>query len=578
MSQVTVKKVTRRAIWIAACLCLFAFSTSVSQAATPSEQIAAHLEAGEFQPAVELAASVENTDLKSELLSQIAMAQAADQQFEASRATLNRMPLNADRANATAAQARQQSLQGGGADFESLISLIETVVSPLTWEAVGGLGTINDFDTGGGIYVDANGMVAKMTTTEQNNRLKELALEARQASLNSDMASPSNLRMVSLTRLEKAVQDRIAQGLPVADSMQNLAGIYQVQHIFVYPESGEIVIAGPAAGWEYTESGYTVSSQSGVPTLQLDDLVTLLRTFGPEGERIFGCSIDPRPEGLKDLKDYVVKSQAGGAISSRAVRSWTNQLQRKLGEQDVTIYGVPVSSRVARVIVEADFRMKLIGIGKLEGGSNVPDYFELMTAAQAADMSSLDALRWWLSLKCESILKSDDSDAFELRESSVLCQSENQFINKDGERVATGTAEANNQQFANNFTNHYSDLSRDDLVFADLQNVFDLALISALINQQQLAQQVNWDMGSFATHGDYQPATYEAPQTVDSVVNHKVFNGKNIVVQVAGGVQVDVSAALSKLTATDRLENAAEQAQAGNLPAGRWWWDAKNAQ
>ncbi|HCS50244.1 DUF1598 domain-containing protein [uncultured Rubinisphaera sp.] len=578
MSQVTVKKVSRRAIWITACLCLFAFSTSVSQAATPSEQIAAHLEAGEFQPAVELAASVENADLKSELLSQIAMAQTADQQFEASRATLNRMPLNADRANATAAQARQQSLQGGGADFESLISLIETVVSPLTWEAVGGLGTINDFDTGGGIYVDANGMVAKMTTTEQNNRLKELALEARQASLNNDMAAPSNLRMVSLTRLEKAVQDRIAQGLPVADSMQNLAGIYQVQHIFVYPESGEIVIAGPAAGWKYTESGYTVSSQSGVPTLQLDDLVTLLRTFGPEGERIFGCSIDPRPEGLKDLKDYVAKSQAGGAISSRAVRSWTNQLQRKLGEQDVTIYGVPVSSRVARVIVEADFRMKLIGIGKLEGGSNIPDYFELMTAAQAADMSSLDALRWWLSLKCESILKSNDSDAYELRESSVLCQSENQFINKDGERVATGTAEANNQQFANNFTNHYSDLSRDDLVFADLQNVFDLALISALINQQQLAQQVNWDLGSFAAHGDYHPATYEAPQTVDSVVNHKVFNGKNIVVQVAGGVQVDVSAALSKLTATDRLENAAEQAQAGNLPVGRWWWDAKKAQ
>ncbi len=578
MSQVTFTKVTRRAIWVAACLCLFAFSTGVTQAATPAEQIAAYLEAGEFQPAVELAASVENADLKNELLSQIATAQADDQQFAASRATLNRMPLNATRANATAAQARQQSLQGGGADFESLISLIETVVSPDTWEAVGGLGTINDFDTGGGIYVDANGMVAKMTTTEQNNRLKELALEARQASLNSDMASPSHLRMVSLTRLEKAVQERIAQGLPVVDSMQNLAGIYQVQHIFVYPAEGEIVIAGPAAGWEYTESGYTVSSESGVPTLQLDDLVTLLRTFGPEGERIFGCSIDPRPEGLKDLKDYVAKSQAGGSISSRAVRSWANQLQRKLGEQDVTIYGVPASSRVARVIVEADFRMKLIGIGKLEGGSNVPDYFELMTAAQAAEMSSLDALRWWLSLKCESILKSNDSDAYELRQSSVLCQSENQFINKDGERVATGTAEANNQQFASNFTNHYSDLSRDDLVFADLQNVFDLALISALLNQQQLAQQVNWDLGSFAAHGEYQPATYEAPQTVDSVVNHKVFNGKNIVVQVAGGVQVDVSAALSKLTSTDRLDNAAEQAQAGNLPAGRWWWDAKNAQ
>jgi hypothetical protein len=59
------------------------------------------------------------------------------------------------------------------------------------------------------------------------------------------------------------------------------------------------VIAGPAEGWRYDETGRAVGDESGRPTLQLDDLVTVLRTFTDGGRQIFGCSIDPRPEGLR---------------------------------------------------------------------------------------------------------------------------------------------------------------------------------------------------------------------------------------------------------------------------------------
>ncbi len=46
-----------------------------------------------------------------------------------------------------------------------------------------------------------------------------------------------------------------------------------------------------------------VGTTSGKPALQLDDLVTVLRTFSPGAKQVFGCSIDPRPEGLKAVKD-----------------------------------------------------------------------------------------------------------------------------------------------------------------------------------------------------------------------------------------------------------------------------------
>ncbi len=450
-----------------------------------ADLVTAHLSAGEFQAALEIARSVPEEGERAVLLSQIAEQQIQAGDLTASQATLRQMPLNRTRIELAARRASRESLNGTGADFDSLIELIQAQTSG-PWQEIDGVGgTINEYETG--VRVDPTGLLSRLTRTEETKRLQELGIQSRQASLNADMAVDSSLRMVSLTRLEQAVAERLARGEPVVESMRNLAGLYRIQHVFVYPETGEVVIAGPAAGWQYTAQGLPLSTRGSEPTLQLDDLVTVLRTFSAGGEGIFGCSINPRQEGLRDLKAYVEQSQAKGPISSTSVRSWVNQLQRKLGLQDVEIYGVPAASRVARVIVEADFRMKLIGIGKLNGGAEIPNYFDLMTSEQVADVSSLDALRWWLSLQCEAVLKSENNQAFQIQNSSVLCQSENQFVNAQGERIQTGQAEATNRLFAANFTEHFNKLAQQDPVFADLRNVFDLALVAALIQKEQLA-------------------------------------------------------------------------------------------
>ena len=364
-----------------------------------SARVAAHVAAGEFQSALQIAQEQADPEVREQLLAQISQAQLQQGELAASRATSKRLPANKTRVELAGRRASQQAMNGTGADFESLIELIMAQTSPpALWMDVDGTGgTINEYETG--VRVDANGLLARMTRTEENRRLQELGLKARKADLNADLAQAAGLRMVSLTRLEQAVAERLAQGLPVVESMKNLAGLYQIQHVFVFPETGEIVLAGPASGWEYTAQGQPVSSQNGHPTLQLDDFVTVLRTFSRDGQGIFGCSINPRQEGLRDLKAYVASSQEKGPLSAKAVGSWATMLQRKLGLQDIEIYGVSPGSRVARVIVEADFRMKLIGIGKLDGGPEVPNYFQLMTATQAADVSSLDALRWWLDRK-----------------------------------------------------------------------------------------------------------------------------------------------------------------------------------
>lgn len=548
----------------------------IDPAAERLARVEAQLAAGEFGPALETARKATDAAERTKLLKKIADAQMQIGEFDAALASIRQMPSAEARVAARGERAVEQTLAGGGtgADFTQLIDLIQQETSGPWEEEDGTGGTISEFETG--VRVNPNGLLTALTKEEQTGRLNALGLKAREADLNDDMARPSNLRLVSLTRLEQEVARRLAEGKPVVETMQHLAGLSQVTHVFVYPEEREIVIGGPAEGWQYNETGLAVGVSSGRPTLQLDDLVTVLRTFSKDGMGIFGCSINPRPEGLRKLKEFVEKSNARGPLRAGGqVRNWVRQLQEKLGLQDVQLYGIPPESRVARVIVEADYRMKLIGIGKLDG-AGIPSFFDLLTEEEQKS-ATLDALRWWLSMKYDSILHSPNHNVFEIRGSSVLCQSENQFVTAQGERIQTGKAEATNRLFAENFTQRYEELARHDLVFADLQNVFDLALVAALLRHERIADRIGWDLGAFAQNGSFQPAEYEPPRVVESVVNHRVYRGRDIVVQVAGGVRADVMSLVQDdalMKSVERLKNFVQQARAPQLPEGRWWWDA----
>ena len=266
------------------------------------------------------------------------------------------------------------------------------------------------------------------------------------------MRAASSLRLVSLTRLEKEVAKRLAEGRDVPESMQHLAGLSQIRYVFVYPDQHEVVIGGPAEGWRYNEKESPSAVKVAAQDLFLDDFVTVLRTFAPHGAGYFNCQIVPREEGLRRIKQFVEESNARGPIDSKAVKNWTNQLQQQLGLQDVEINGIPDDSRVAAVIFEADYRLKMIGIGKLPGGSGIPSIFELLPKTGEVKSQRMDALRWWLSMKYDAVMHSADRNVFEIDGSAVLCQSENEKISKSGQRIHTGKSEAANRVFASNFT------------------------------------------------------------------------------------------------------------------------------
>ncbi len=536
----------------------------------PDEQVAAYLDAGEFGLATDVALSVPDTETQTQLLQTIADRQSGAGEREAAYATTRRIPRAEERGRAA------RSLGGGvRADFTSLMTLIQDTTSGM-WEEVDGEGgTQTPYRNG--VIVDPKGLLANVAEQDSTGKLAALGQRVREAAINEGMARPSKLRLVSLHRLEQALADSLAESRPAPESIARMAGLTRVTHVFVASDEKDIILGGPAEGWQYDCKGQVVGAESGRPVLNLDDFVVVLRAF-LRGQDNFGCSINVRNEGVKALSHYVAESQAKGPLAPGALRGWTKKLQEKLGRQDVVVWGIPADSRAARVIVEADYRMKLIGIDKLDGGQEVPSYFDLLALAQQKSVPTMDALRWWLTMKYDAVLHSADRTAFEILGSSVLCQSENQLLTAEGKHVPTGKAEATNREFAQNFTEHYGKLAARDVVFADTQNVFDLALVAALIQEDQMSRKIGWDFGSLGPNGNYQPAHYPAAREIDSVVNHRVYRGKDIVVQVAGGVSANVRSVL-KDEALNReapeLTETKAAAAAPKLPAGRWWWDAR---
>jgi hypothetical protein len=189
----------------------------------------------------------------------------------------------------------------------------------------------------------------------------------------------------------------------------------------------------------------------------------------------------------------------------------------------------------------------------------------------------MDVLRWWFTMNYRSVLAGPQRNVFQLRGTGVKVLSENELLNEQGGRVHTGQSDDLNQQFADNFTAHFADLAARYPVYAELQNIFDLALVSALIKTEKLAAQVGWHMTCFNDARQFAVSAGHAPTAVETVVNHRVVNKIHVLAAVSGGVSIDpaplVRSAAVELDRHGALINTYRLAPAPAAANDRWWWD-----
>ncbi len=565
----------RAATAVGTLFCLLA--TAPAHAAMPEGAaglIDQHVAAGEYGPAIELARKAAATD-RDAVLTDIARSQAESGSVRASYNTL---------AEVKDGRARSQALEkvasvplgaaGGGANFGPLINMITTTIDPDSWDDNSGPGTIQPFANG--VYVDTQGIMRRITKQAAGGQLAALRRESLHDRVPENVRSSSALRKVSLSRLEREIQLRLAAGEALDEEMLVLAGLKRIQYVLVYPETGDVVVAGPASDWRSDFQSRVVSTEDGQPIVRLDDLLALLRRGDTNRQADFSCSIVPTNEGLAKAKTFI-DAQTGTNLKVGQRGRWLEDVRQRVGLQQVVFTNIDPTTHVAQVMLEADHHMKLIGIGLEAGTLRVPSYLSMIRLEPGESPPALDVLRWWFTLNYDAVVASSEWDAFEIRGQGVQVQSENELLTAQGEQVHTGKAEDLNRQFARNFTKEFAALAAKYPVYGELRNVFDLALVASLLQAEHLADRAGWQMTTFADSRALPTATENVPKWVDTVMNSRVINRTEVIGAVSGGVEINPSKLIkrSAMQSDDRGRVGSERARSlpADVPLRGWWWD-----
>jgi len=426
--------------------------------------------------------------------------------------------------------------------------------------------------TAAGVAVDAQGVLRMQTYADPGGQLARQRVAAAKASLSTDVARFRDIIYISLNRLEEAVIDR--QGVPT-DEMRYLAGLLRVKYVFFFPESKDIVIAGPAEGWVTNPAGRVVGLKSGRPIVPLQDLVVALRAFAP-GEKatgLIGCSIDPTEEGLAAMQRFL--RSVGSTLprsDAQYIRHIVNGLQTSLGLQEVSINGVSPNTHFAQVLVEADYRMKLIGIGLERPPVAISSFVKYATPAQV----SRNALqRWFFTPDYECVRVSEDGLAMELVGDGVKLVGEDEMVTRGGQRVISRQSNRASRMFVTGFTKKYAELADRSPVYAELRNLVDLSIAAAHIQQEDYYQRAGWKMKFFGNEKAFAVETYNAPKQVATAVT-AVRKGGKLMTPIGGGVTIQARQALDSENLLDdenqKVEKLRKQIKI-NLAKGQWWWN-----
>lgn len=211
----------------------------------------------------------------------------------------------------------------------------------------------------GGIEINAEGVIR---STAQPRR-PSAALQRKQAELASetlpaDIVVNSPNRTLSLRQLEAHVSAALKAQQDIPIEVFYLAGLQRIDHVVFSPD--DVLISGPAEGFAEDTDGRMIGIASGRPPMQLDDLVIALRAAS-QGVRSIGCSIDPTPDNMAALQNYI--RQNSFPVSTARAQQRFRAMGQVLGMQEVSVHGVPENSHFALALVEADFRMKRISLG-----------------------------------------------------------------------------------------------------------------------------------------------------------------------------------------------------------------------
>lgn len=480
---------------------------------------------------------------------------------------------------------RQRVALRGGRRWHRLLVALSAVSLSYFWDTPASAQVRPPGPGGGGgvagIKIDADGLVTLAFEEDHAGKLNAARASAfAEAQLPANVNQPTPRRFLSLRRWEQALATALADNAEVPHDVFYTAGLQRIDALFIDPDEGDIILCGPAAGFAPDRNGRMVGIDSGRPVLRLDDWLIAVRTLRNRGP--VGCSIDPVPERLADLQQFI--KQNTGAATLGVAEQRFKKMKDVLGLQNVTVLGVAPDSHFAAALVEADHRMKRISM-KLEKTAvkGLKSHLDLLKA----DGNSMQ--RWWFVVGFDELLRSRDGLSFSWSGDRVQLLAQEELASAEGQRSNAATTRHTTQQFAKQFNQKFAELAATSPVFGELQNLVDWTLVAAIVQREGWPQRLHWPMSTFLDEKAAPHAATNVPRKIPSSMNYRK-GGSGLVGLVGGGVRISARDMLGQVTvaddpAIDRVRTLAlaglqlDVSESASQPADvrRWWWDSEAA-
>ena len=402
---------------------------------------------------------------------------------------------------------------------------------------------------GNGIEVDAHGCVLPLSKekAEALGKMMNNVLEPLPESLDRKVA----LRKISLKKLDAKVKTVVDQEEVLPDAVRYLGGLTSIDYIIAVPEENDLLLLGPAEGWRADSAGNIVGNQTGLPVLMLEDFLTVLRAWNqPVTPRILACSIEPTQETLTKLTRLHQQYPTLNANNADAYRA---ALEETYGENPITITGVPASSRYARVLVAADFKMKRIALGlEPSQARNIPSYVSLISVSRSNILPQFNLVPEYATL-------THDSKKLTWRLGNLTVRASS--------RATDGTDRAA-LAWCRNLETNYEALVKAQPVFGELRNNMTFALAAVLIHKEKLLEKANCPLTILLDETKLKLMDHPIPK---SAAYHSVKSRSGFSTIVASGaVEIDpVGTWRNNLRLDNRLDS--ERIRLIQTTGNEWW-------
>lgn len=367
-----------------------------------------------------------------------------------------------------------------------------------------------------GVYLDGEGALRRREK-DADDRLAEIRKKARGKQKEGDLC------FVSLPRVLAEARKCVEAGRPIPDHLRYLGGLVKLKYIFVYPESGDLIIAGPSEPYDTKVPYRPLGQITGRPVLHLDDLVVALRAAGPgRSPQRIGCDIEVTREIVERCQKKL--RELSGQVGTLGGRKVANAVADAGGLQSVKYYSIDETTRFAFVCVEADYKLKELALGLIKSPvAEVKSYNSLLTKPERHHRFSLDS-------DYEALIVGADGNAFELRGPSLKVNSGP--LNLEG--PARGEMSEAAKQFMNACNKHFEKLAANLLSWSDLSNLSDLTVLAALIAKDSLHERVKWDLAWVLDPKGYPVRPVPPVKTAHRLCNYNTAG--NMMIFTHGGV------------------------------------------